>query len=306
MFHNFIKGKCDIKSLLSRIRVFYSEKISKKTGSSEGSANNSRSQVDKEMAVIGTGSFGSTFLKKVSGSSVNSDKIIASNPSGSNFDELREIGIETTTNNSEAVKRSDLIFLAVEPSKVKDVLQELDLSDEKVIVSVAAGVSIEFIQGFCNAKVIRVMPNINVQVAEAAIGYSKSKKIKEDEEEKVRKIFESVGTIYNLEEKKLEAVTGLSGSGPAFIYTVIEAMMNVGIKNGLTRQEALNLTLQTVEGSAKMVKNSNKSVEELIDMVSTPNGTTIEGIRVLEEFQFQKALQEAVNAATYRAEELSR
>lgn len=306
MFHKVLNSKSCIEAFLSRIGLLNSEKISKETVISGSGSSGSHTGVDKEMAVIGTGSFGSTFLKKVAGTAIEPEKIIASNPSGSNFSELNDLGIETTNSNIEAVSRSDLIFLAVEPGQVREVLEEINLTNDKVLVSVAAGVSIDFIQSFCSAKVVRAMPNINVQVAEAAIGYSKSENITEDEEKKVREIFKSVGTIYNVDETKLEAVTGLSGSGPAFVYTVIEAMMNAGIENGLTREESIKLTLQTVKGSAEMVDKSSKSVEELIDMVSTPNGTTIEGIKVFEETDFQDSLVKAIDAATKRAEELSR
>ncbi len=305
MFHNLLYDRDWLRSFLSKIGSKIYKKIWTWAINDKNFLEDSNFSADKKLAIIGTGNFGTTFAKKISDEVIDSDEIIASNPNGSNFEELERVGIETTSSNIEAARRSEMVFLTVKPDTVKKVLNQIQLSKEKLLVSVAAGIPIEYLKTNTEAKVVRTMPNICVEVGEMATAYSKSRNVTNKDEKAVKKVFNSIGTIQRVQEDKIDTVTGLSGSGPAFIFMVIRAMMESGIKLGLSRKEALELTIQTVKGSAEMVRKSEKEVEDLIDKVASPNGTTIEGLKVLEENEVKDSFQKAVQSAAERANELS-
>lgn len=258
------------------------------------------------LAIIGSGNLGKSFLKGLLESgTVEPNEIIASDPDREKLKELEELGVETTTDNDEAAK-SDVIFIAVKPEVISKVLDELRLSDEKLLVSLAAGVSTDYLEKHTEARTIRVMPNICSKSGEMASAYTLGRKATEDDEDLVREILNRMGLSIKIEEELMDAVTGLSGSGPAYVFMVIEAMKKAGEDLGIPEDESLKLAAQTVKGSGELVLESEDSLEELVDMVCSPKGTTIEGVKELEERKVQEALEEAVRSAARRSKELSK
>jgi len=266
---------------------------------------------EKDLGIIGIGKIGSTLLKRLLLTKTidknhitiyDADKIKLSNIS-------REYGVESAKNNSELVKSSKFILIAVIPQIIDEVLKEIAtlVNESKTIISIAAGVSINHINEYLKEEVgiIRVMTNIPALVGAAATGLSSNKYVKTKDLEYVKKIFEAVGIVVELEENHLDAVTGLSGSGPAYIFIIIEALADGGVKMGLPREISQKLAAQTVLGAAKLILETSKHPGELKDMVSTPGGTTITAIHEIESAKLRATLIRAVEAATLKSKSLN-
>ncbi|HHT9125227.1 MAG TPA: pyrroline-5-carboxylate reductase [Candidatus Brocadiia bacterium] len=259
---------------------------------------------------IGGGKMGEALVKGILKAKLSSaDKIIVGDPLKERVLLLeKETGIKTTQNNKEIVQNADLIILAVKPNTVGGVLKELkdSITKKHLIVSIAAGIPIAFIESSLKpgCRVIRVMPNTPCLVGETAAGFALGTNATEADGKLVSTILSAVGKCFLLDEKLLDTVTGLSGSGPAFVYMVIEALSDGGVKMGLTRDVATKLAAQTVLGSAKMVLESGIHIGELKDFVTSPGGTTIEGIHALEKGGLRTALIDAVEAATLKSRKL--
>lgn len=260
-----------------------------------------------KVSVLGCGNLGHSIIEGFLKSGVfEASQIIGSDPDKEKLKEIEKLKVETTTDNKKAVKKTDIIFLAVKPSLVSKVLDELTLSDEKLLVSFAAGVSTNHISKHTKARIIRVMPNICGRVAEMASAYTLGPKTNEEDEKLVRNILNKLGETCKVEEKQMNTITGLSGSGPAYVFLFIKALKEAAEELGLPEKTAFKLAAQTVKGSSALVLDSDKNLEELIDIVCSPKGTTIEGMKVLRKKETKEALKEAVKAATERAEELSK
>lgn len=212
-----------------------------------------------------------------------------------------------TAGSVEAAASSNAILLAVKPNSIRGVLEEIAgyIRAEQLVISIAAGITIDFVGSMLRSgvPVIRVMPNTPSLVGAGAAAISRGKYAKDNHVEKVVGIFNAVGKVIEVPEKLLDAVTGLSGSGPGYIYTVIETLTDAGVKEGLPRQQAALLAAQTVYGSAKMVLETGKHPAELRDAVTSPGGTTIAGIAELEKSGLRAALFNAVEAATNRSKQ---
>jgi len=220
------------------------------------------------------------------------------------------LGISYTDNNIDLVKRSDIIFLAVKPAIVSKVLREIAVSvkQDSLIVSIAAGITIENIEkSFAESiPVIRVMPNTPSLVGAGASAIALGQFATESQGEAVSELMEAVGQVVKLPEELIDSVTGLSGSGPAYMYMVLEALIDGGVKMGLPRQHARTLAAQTMLGAAKMVLETGEHPAKLKDMVTTPGGTTIHGIYALEKGNLRGTLIDGVEAATKRAREMAK
>ena len=221
--------------------------------------------------------------------------------------------------NAEAAAVGDFVFLAVKPQILKNVLEEIapvlkerlsqaasGNSPEPVLVSMSPGWSIEKIQSVLGVKapVVRTMPNTPSLVGKGVIVLAASAEVPEERLEVLEKILKGAGLVDRIEEKYMDAITGVSGSGPAFVCLFIEALADGGVRSGLPRDKALRYAAQTVLGSAAMVLETGKHPGELKDMVTSPGGTTIEGIAALENGAFRAATMNAVEAARRRAAEL--
>ncbi|ONK63502.1 uncharacterized protein A4U43_C07F15880 [Asparagus officinalis] len=223
-------------------------------------------------------------------------------------DAFRSFGVEIVETNSQVVDRSDIIILSVKPQMVKSVLLELkpSFSEEKVLVSVAAGIKLKELQEWSgHRRVIRVMPNTPSAVGQAASVMCMAEMATKKDEERVSSLFGAIGKIWTADEKYFDAVTGLSGSGPAYIFLTIEALADGGVAAGLPRDLALGLASQTVLGAATMVTNTGKHPGQLKDAVTSPAGTTIAGVHELEKGAYRGTLINAVVAASKRSRELS-
>ena len=222
-------------------------------------------------------------------------------------------GVQAVASNADVVARADVIILAVKPQLLDTVAAQLAaqlagrVTDAKLLVSIVAGVTIERLASlFGTHRVVRVMPNTPCLVGEGAAAYALGPKASEEDGDVVGRMLQSVGVAVRLRESLLDAVTGLSGSGPAFVYLMIEALSDGGVRMGLPRATATQLAAQTVLGAARMVLDGGEHPAELKDRVASPGGTTIAGLQALEEHGVRAALIAAVQRATERARELGR
>ena len=266
---------------------------------------------DKELGIIGIGKIGSTLLKRlIQTRTIEENKIIIYD-----IDETRlkdrsiEFNVDPAKNNADLVKSSKYILIAVIPQVINKVLQEISsvITEKQTMVSLAAGVSLNHINKFIdkNIGLIRVMTNTPALIGAAATVIAYNNKVNQQELEFVKKIFMAVGMVVELEENHLDAVTGLSGSGPAYIFIIIEALADGGVKMGLPRNVAQKLAAQTVLGAAKLLLETNMHPGELKDMVATPGGTTITAIHEIESAKLRATLIRAVEAATLKSKSLN-
>lgn len=208
----------------------------------------------------------------------------------------------------EKVHQADVLILAVKPNDVIEVLKrwERKWTRKQLLISVVAGISTSLIESMCHERlpVIRTMPNTSCTVGLSATGIACGKWVTSKQLELAKEIFGSIGSVYPIEEKFMDVVTGLSGSGPAYFYYMVEALENAGIEAGLERETARSLTIQTLIGAAQMLKRTGKSAEDLRKEVTSPGGTTMAGLEVLNRYQFDEVLKKAVFRAKERSREM--
>ena len=218
--------------------------------------------------------------------------------------------VRTGNDNGEAATWADVVILAVKPQAMDAVLDGLKdrLSERALIVSIAAGIPLSRITARLGGtrKLVRVMPNTPCLVRAGASAIAISPAVSVEERALVVRLFEAVGTVVVVEERLMDAVTGLSGSGPAYVFQIIEALADGGVKMGLPRDTALTLAAQTVLGAAKQVLETGEHPARLKDKVASPGGTTIAGLHALETGGVRSAVIAAIEAATKRSEELGR
>jgi pyrroline-5-carboxylate reductase len=261
------------------------------------------------IGVIGLGAMGGALLKGIIGIGVSPEGIIGADASEFRLREAAErYGIAAAAANREVAGKARLIFLAVKPQDMPAVLHSIDsaVSGEHLLISVAAGISISHIAGLISeqAGIIRVMPNICCLAGEGAIALSRGLNVSDHDLKQVISWLESLGMVRIVPEKLLDAVTGLSGSGPAYIFAMIEALMDGGVLVGLPRDLARDLAVQTVFGAVKMARSSGEHPAVLREMVTSPGGTTAAGLFALESGGFKVAVMQAVKAAAIRSGEL--
>ena len=222
----------------------------------------------------------------------------------------KQYGIDVTTDNREIARRCGLVVLAVKPQILDKVLREIgdQLKAGTLVVSIAAGVDTATIEEAVadGVRVVRAMPNTPALVSAGATAVAAGKHASATDLATSRALFDAVGITVELDEVHLDAVTGLSGSGPAYIFLILEALADAGVKVGLSRRDALKLAAQTVMGSAKMLLETDEHPGKLKDMVTSPGGTAIAGLHTLEEGGLRTTLINAVETATKRARELGR
>lgn len=234
---------------------------------------------------------------------------LSSDPSQASQTEYRETtGLPVVSSNVEVAQACDVLVIAVKPGIVGDVLKEVHsvIQPRHLIISIAAGVTIREIASLLPAgiPIVRVMPNTPCLVGAGAIAFTGSEVVSQNDMQFVESLLSAVGLAFSVPENLLNAVTGLSGSGPAYVFLMIEALADGGVRSGLPRHIAQSLAAQTVFGSAKMILDTHRHPAELKDAVSSPGGTTIRGLQMLEQYAVRAALIDAVVAATERAQEL--
>lgn len=256
---------------------------------------------DKKIGFIGAGTMAKAIIKGILNSgAVPPENIMASEISEDLAKKASDVlGITVITDNKEVTKNSDIIFLCVKPyGIIESVLYEIKdlITLEKLVVSVAAGVNTEFIEDTLNRKthVVRVMPNTPAVVNEGMSAIAKGRHATDEQADLILELFKSIGRAIRVPERLINAVTGISGSGPAFIFLIIEALADGGLKLGLTKQAALELAAQTCLGAAKMVLETGKHPSVLKDEVTTPGGCTIAGLMIMEDEKVRAALSKTV------------
>ena len=265
---------------------------------------------EKKLAVLGTGKLGGILLraylkqglfqpKKVTATVRHSEKATALS---------KELGVAVTTDNREAVHGADIVLLGVKPQVVAEVLKEIapEMNQKTLVISVAASVPTNFIEQHLsgNVPVVRVMPNTCSAVGSGMAGICRGAHASAEHVEIATAMFEAVGRTVVVDEKNMDAVTGLSASGPAFAYIILESLAEAGVKVGLPRDVATLLAAQTMKGAASVVLETGDHPALLKDAVTTPAGCTIDGILELEEGKLRVTLIKAVVKATHRAGEL--
>ena len=220
-----------------------------------------------------------------------------------------KLGIDVLTDNIELVKDSDVIFIATKPNNVSDVLNEIKdcMTDDKFIVSIAAGVTTSKIENILkNVRVIRVMPNTPALVKLGMFGVCKGSKATDDDENYVINLLSEIGKCIKVKESQMDIVTAISGSGPAFFYKVINEIARAGEKLGMDYEKALLLSIQTAIGSAKMAKNREISMEQLISNVATKGGCTAVGVDRMNIYDTEKVFFDVISDTTKKACELGK
>ena len=264
-----------------------------------------------KVAFVGGGQMAEAIIGGVLAGQVCSPELLwVTDPVPARCDRLKtQFAVRVGSDNRQAVAWADVVVLAVKPQAMAQVLAEIGGHLHRVLViSIAAGTTIQSITNQAGEaqRIIRAMPNMPVLVREGITALSWTGAITEEDKEIARVIFQAVGQVIPIEERLMDAVTGLSGSGPAYVFQAIEALADGGVKMGLPRQTAALLAAQTVLGAAKMVLESGDHPAKLKDRVASPGGTTIAGLHRLEEGRFRATLMAAVEAATKRSQELAR
>ena len=263
-----------------------------------------------KIGIIGLGQMGEALvlgLRQAKGLSVS--KVVASTRSQESADEAKKrLGIDCSTSNLAVVKSADLILLAVKPYQAEKVLKEVSkgLNAKKILVSVCASLTTSQLEKWSGGKcvVIRAMPNTPCLIGEGMTVLAGGSKATAKELDLAESVFASVGRTSRVDESLMDGVTGLSGCGPAYVYLIIEALSEAGVKVGLPRETATLLAAQTMLGASKMVLERNVHPAALKDEVTTPAGCTIDGLMALEEGKIRVALIKAVLAATERSRTL--
>src|SRR2546429_7977512 len=233
-------------------------------------------------------------------------EIIASEPNEQTRAALqKETGISVTAENAEIAEKAEVIFVGVKPVVVLPVLSELNVHlGNKLAISLAGGVRISSMEKTANGRFMRALTNTPSVICRAATGIARGSRTTTEDVHLATKIFGAIGVVVEIEEKQIDAVTALSGSGPAFVYTVIEALAAGGTGIGLPADVALKLAAQTVLGAAQLMIESKMSPEELVKMVVTPGVTTAAGLAVMEKLGTSESLIAVIEAATRRRQEI--
>ncbi len=262
------------------------------------------------IAFLGGGVMAEAILRSLIHSGLATpQELVVSEPAPARRDQLAALGLSTTDSNTEAVRGVEVVVLAVKPYVVPAVLVEIApvLGPTHLVVSIAAGLTVAQLEAplAAGAPVIRVMPNTPIQVGAGATALCRGTHATAEHAAQVQQLFEAGGRCVEVTEAQLDAVTGLSGSGPAFICVIIEALADGGVKMGLPRNLALTLAAQTVLGTGKLVLETGEHPAVLKDRVTTPGGTTIAGLAALEEAGVRSGIIKAVETAARRATEMA-
>lgn len=261
------------------------------------------------LGFIGGGAMASAIAKGIGEAKLLPfSQMYVSDPNPAALIELKSLGVQCSSDNALVASKADVLLLCTKPDMVVPVLSKLgnSLRSQTLIMSVAAGLSLASMEAALppTARVVRVMPNTPALVGLSASAFTMGARCTERDARAVTAILRSIGTAIRVPEKDLNAVTGLSGSGPAYVFLLLEALADGGVRAGLPRAAAMQLATQTVIGAAKMVQHTGKHPGVLKDQVASPGGTTIAGIHALEQGHFRGVVMDAVLAAARRAKEM--
>jgi len=264
----------------------------------------------KSIGFIGAGQMAEALIRGfISGGVADVGSIATTDINSERLELMKTIGVSVHATSEEVAQRSQIIFMCTKPNHIQDALRNMSgkLSKDQLVVSIAAGTTLASLEACApGIPVVRVMPNTPCFVNETAAAMCLGSHATAEHEADVQALFGAVGKIHTVPEKLMDAVTGLSGSGPAYVYLMVEALADGGVAAGLPRNVAQELAAQTVLGGAKMVLESGRHPGALKDAVCSPGGTTIAGVHELEKAGVRAALMNAVVAATNRAHELGK
>ena len=266
--------------------------------------------LEKTVGFIGAGNMAEAMMKGLLAAGVvKADKIAGSDPRRERVEELKgKYGIHATTHNEDVMRRAEVVVLSVKPQILVKICDEISphLKPRALVISIAAGVPMSVIEAHLpkGTRIVRAMPNTPALVGAGATALAPGEHADDADLKIAHRIFDSIGKTVTLDEGQLDAVTGLSGSGPAYVFLIIEALSDAGVKMGLSRYNALALAAQTVLGSAKLLLDTGEHPGRLKDMVTSPGGTAIAGLHTLEAGGLRTTLINAVEAATRRSKEL--
>lgn len=264
-----------------------------------------------KIGFIGTGNMGTGIIKGLINSKfVPNENIVIFDLDKTKIELLKkEYMLSSATDEIEVVKQADIVILAVKPHIYPIVLEKIKnfIKSETIILTIAAGMKIESVEKIIGSdkKIVRTMPNVPAQVLEGMTAVSFNKNIENTEKETIFKLLNSFGKAVEMEEKLIHAHTGISGSLPAYTYIFIEALADAGVLEGMPRDKAYEIVAQTILGSAKMVLETKKHPAQLKDEVTSPAGTTIEAIKVLENGNFRGTIIDAVHACVEKSKKLA-
>ena len=250
-----------------------------------------------QTSVIGCGNMGSALIKGLHRSGNHTVTACDLDPDA--LEAVADYVDHTTTDVSEAAE-ADVVVVAVKPDIVGAVLDDLDLSPAQTLVSIAAGVSTDYVDARTDANVVRIMPNLAAETGDMAAAVTG-----DDVPDEVLELLDDVGEFAEIEERKMDIATAVNGSGPAFVFYLIQAMKEAGVEGGLEPDDAETLAAQTFKGAAETVLRSDEDLDDLIDAVCSPNGTTIEGMELLWDSNANEDVAAAVKAAEDRSAELA-
>ncbi|WP_300561936.1 pyrroline-5-carboxylate reductase [Companilactobacillus sp.] len=263
-----------------------------------------------KLGFIGAGKMATAIVTGVinSGAMDNAD-VAMYDPNPAKLEKLEEdLGINVANSNDELVKSSDIILVAVGPKVALNILSEQkgNIDASKTVVSIAAGLELHSIAEQLNAgiPIIRLMPNINVVVNEAGIALTSNEYVDEKTVAEVKKLFSSVGTVYELPESQFDVFTAISGSSPAYAYLFIDSIARAAVENGMAKDIATDIASQAVLGSAKMIRDTKEEPWTLINNVSSPGGTTVAGLVNLEDNKFISTVIKGIDATIQKSNEL--
>jgi len=259
------------------------------------------------VAVIGVGAIGSAVVKSLLRSKFKG-KIIAADIEVEKIKELEKLGVTVTEDNKIATKEADTVILCVKPKEVEKVLKEIrNEIKSKLVISMAAAITLGFLKkSVPEAKFIRVMPNIAILVQESFTAYCTGSDVTIEDKDGAERLLKALGRVVEVEEGYMDAITALSGCAPAYLSVIVEAMTYAGLEAGLTRDIALTASAQSMVGTGRLILEAQKTPSEIKDMVATPGGVTVEGLRELEKVPIRHAIMSAIKAATAKSKKISR
>ncbi len=259
--------------------------------------------MNDKIAVIGAGMMGGAIIKSLVKGGYGG-KLTAVDIQVEKLKEFEALGVKTTSDNKKAAGNADIVFIIVKPSDVEKVLKEIrDEIKGKLLISVAATVPLSFLKKNAgDAKIVRIMPNLGALVQAAYTAYCCTENVTVADKEKVKILLNMMGVCDEVDEKYMDAITAVSGSGPGYMAIIIEAIAYAGLKVGLPRNIALKCAAQTVLGAGKLVVDLGEDPAKIKDMTTTPGGTTIEAIYQIEQSQIRPAMIRAIEEATKKSQ----
>ncbi|MGA2682707.1 MAG: pyrroline-5-carboxylate reductase [Candidatus Bathyarchaeia archaeon] len=261
--------------------------------------------MNDKIAIIGSGMMGGAIIKSLVKGGYEG-KLTAVDIALERLKEFESLGIKTSTDNVKSAAEADVVFIIVKPGDVAKVLKEIsgEIKD-KLLISVAATVPLKFLRKNApEARIVRIMPNLGALVQAAYTAYCCEPNVTFEMKEKVKTLLNMFGICDELDEKYLDAITALSGSGPGYMSIIVEALTYAGLKVGLPRNIALTCAAQTMMATGKLVLDLNEEPSKIKDMTTTPGGTTIEAIYQIEQSQIRPAMIRAIEEATKKSQEI--